>query len=139
MKNLENIELKIMSRTKYIKILREAMKYFLKLNDYNEEEQIFFMELALNEAVANVIEHTYKFDENKEIFIKFEIVNEIFSVYIRDFGEKIDKSSVKSRDLEDIKDHGLGVHIITQVFDEMMWKDINEEGNLLVLKKNLGD
>ncbi|KLO20878.1 MULTISPECIES: ATP-binding protein [unclassified Marinitoga] len=139
MKNLESIELKIMSRTKYIKILREAMKYFLKLNDYNEEEQIFFMELALNEAVANVIEHTYKFDENRKIFIKFEIVNDIFSVYIRDFGEKIDKSSVKSRDLEDIKDHGLGVHIITQVFDEMMWKDINEEGNLLILKKNLGD
>ena len=136
---MEIIELEILSKTKYIKILREAMKYFLRLNDYDEEEQIFFMELALNEAIANVIEHTYKFDENKKILIKFEIEKNIFSVHIRDFGEKIDREKVKSRDLDDIKDHGLGVHIITQVFDEMMWKDISEEGNLLILKKNLGD
>lgn len=136
---METLEIKILSKTKYIKILREAMKYFLRLNDYNDEEQIFFMELALNEAVANVIEHTYKFNEENEIFVKFEIKNNIFYLSIRDYGEKVDKNQVKSRDLDEIKDHGLGVHIITQVFDDMMWKDINEEGNLLILKKDLGD
>ncbi|MBM7558939.1 ATP-binding protein [Marinitoga litoralis] len=136
---MDYIELEILSKTKYIKILRETMKYFLKLNDYNNDEQIFFMELALNEAVANVIEHTYKFDELKSIIIKFELINSDFNIYIRDFGEKIDISKVKSRDLEDIKDHGLGVHIISQVFDNIMWKDINEDGNLLILTKKLGD
>lgn len=136
---MDYIELEILSKTKYIKILRETMKYFLKLNDYNNDEQIFFMELALNEAVANVIEHTYKFDELKRIIIKFELINSDFNIYIRDFGEKIDISKVKSRDLEDIKDHGLGVHIISQVFDNIMWKDINEDGNLLILTKKLGD
>lgn len=136
---MDYIELEILSKTKYIKILRETMKYFLKLNDYNNDEQIFFMELALNEAVDNVIEHTYKFDELKSIIIKFELINSDFNIYIRDFGEKIDISKVKSRDLEDIKDHGLGVHIISQVFDNIMWKDINEDGNLLILTKKLGD
>lgn len=136
---MEVIEIEILSKTKYIKILRESMKYFLRLNDYDNEEQIFFMELALNEAVANVIEHTYEFDEEKKIIIKFEIDNNQFKVYIRDFGEKINTDEIKSRDLDEIKDHGLGVHIITQVFDKMMWKDINEKGNLLILIKNLGD
>lgn len=136
---MEVIEIEILSKTKYIKILRESMKYFLRLNDYGNEEQIFFMELALNEAIANVIEHTYEFDEEKKIIIKFEIDNNQFKVYIRDFGEKINTDEIKSRDLDEIKDHGLGVHIITQVFDKMMWKDINEKGNLLILIKNLGD
>ncbi|KAF2955901.1 ATP-binding protein [Marinitoga sp. 38H-ov] len=136
---MDYIELEILSKTKYIKILRETMKYFLKLNDYNDNEQIFFMELALNEAVANVIEHTYNFDEYKKIIIKFELINSMFNVYIRDFGEKVDIAKIKSRDLDDIKDHGLGVHIISQVFDNIIWKDINEEGNLLVLTKKLGD
>ncbi|OQY09735.1 MAG: hypothetical protein B6I29_02720 [Marinitoga sp. 4572_148] len=81
---MEVIEIEILSKTKYIKILRESMKYFLRLNDYDNEEQIFFMELALNEAVANVIEHTYEFDEEKKIIIKFEIDNNQFKVYIRD-------------------------------------------------------
>ncbi|SHF13606.1 serine/threonine-protein kinase RsbW [Marinitoga hydrogenitolerans DSM 16785] len=134
---MESIKIEILSKTKYIKILREAMKYFLRLNEFDNEEQIFFMELALNEAVANVIEHTYKFDEQKKIIIKFEIEKKFFKVSIRDFGEKIDKERIKSRDLDDVKDHGLGVHIINQVFDEMMWKNINEEGNLLILKKSL--
>ncbi|GAB6188446.1 hypothetical protein JCM30566_01850 [Marinitoga arctica] len=136
---MEIIEIEILSKTKYIKILRESMKHFLRLNDYDDEEQIFFMELALNEAVANVIEHTYKFNEEKKIKIKFEINNNQFKVYIRDFGEKINIEEVKSRDLDEIKDHGLGVHIITQVFDEMVWNNINEEGNLLTLIKKLGD
>ncbi|AEX86329.1 hypothetical protein XO10_09645 [Marinitoga sp. 1135] len=136
---MERLKITINSDVKYIKILREAMKYFLKFNDYEDEEQIFFMELALNEAVANVIEHTYNYDNTKTVDIIFEIENKNFKVYIRDYGEKINLEEVKSRDLDDIKEHGLGVHIISQVFDHMMWKDINEEGNLLILEKSLGD
>ena len=134
----EYIEVEIPSKSKYIKLVRKTFKNFLEMLGYNDQDSIFFMELAINEAIANVIEHTYKYKEDEKIIIKFILGKEKLRIEIRDFGKKVDPSKIKPRDLDKPDDHGLGIHIIRQVFGDLRWEDV-EKGNLLILEKNLNE
>ncbi len=134
---MSQIRVEIESKSSYIKALRQVLKEFLRVNNYDEEDEIFMFELALNEAIANVIEHTYNFEENHSINVEFSIDEErVFCISIRDFGKKVDPQKIQPRDLEDYRDGGLGVFIIQKVFGNMIWDDVTE-GNLLCLYKKL--
>lgn len=134
---MSQIKMEIESKSIYIKALRLVLKEFLRVNNYNEEDEIFMFELALNEAIANVIEHTYNFEENHRINVEFSIDEErVFCITVRDFGKKVDPQKIQPRDLEDYRDGGLGVFIIQKVFGNMRWDDV-PEGNLLYLYKKL--
>ena len=116
-----------------VRIIRAVARNFLLLRGVFEQD-IFDTELALDEAVANVIEHTYKYDETKIIVVTFVWEDGILDVLIRDFGPKVDPSKIKPRALDEIREGGLGVYIIQKIFDVMEWKDV-EMGNLLHLQK----
>lgn len=133
---MQKINLEILSDKKYIRLVRSTLKEFLKLNDYKNTEEIFMIELAVNEAIANIIEHTYKFDNNKIINIEIILDNKILKVVLIDKGPKVKIENIKHRELEDYKDSGLGVYIIESVFDNIQWAD-SYTGNKLILSKNL--
>jgi len=119
-----------------IRVVRSAIKVFLKLKKASDSE-IFDTELAINEAVANVIEHTYNYREDEIIVIRlFWNQEERSCVFeIQDFGEPVKIEKIASRDLEDVKEHGLGVYLIKSIMDEIKFKKA-EKGNLLHLKKH---
>jgi len=117
-----------------VRIVRAVVRNFLLLRGVFEQD-IFDTELALDEAVANVIEHTYKYDESKIIILTLIWKGDELEVLIRDFGPKVDPEKVKPRPLEELREGGLGVYIIQKIFDEMYWKEINAPGNLLYLRK----
>lgn len=133
---MDFFKITIPSKNVYIKLLRHALKNFLYLCNFKNDEEIFMMELALNESVANVIEHTYSYNEKKLIDIEFLFDGKELIIKIRDYGEKIDTSKIKHRPLEEYRDGGLGVYIIEQVFGKPVWEDI-EIGNLMILKKDI--
>jgi len=57
---------------------------------------------------------------------------------LRDFAESIDVSSVKPRDLDDIKPGGLGTHFMREVMDEVQFMPPPADGgNLLRMVKKL--
>ncbi len=137
---MEHFNLRIPSNKKYVKFSRHVLKKFFETISYEEDSEIFLIELALNEAIANIIEHTYKFEENHNIDIEViyteKSEEKYLEIKLRDYGEKVIVENVKPRDLEDYKDGGLGVYIINQVFKTPQWIDV-EEGNLMILKKQL--
>ena len=122
------------SKKENVRIVRAVVRNFLLLRGVFEQD-IFDTELALDEAVANVIEHTYKYDESKIIILTLIWEDGQLEVLIRDFGPKVDPSKIKPRPLDEIREGGLGVYIIQKIFDEMRWKEINAPGNLLYLRK----
>jgi len=132
----EEFEMKFASKVNNIRIVRAALRVFLKLRRVHESD-IFDTELAINEALANVIEHTYKF-ENEEMIdfkMKWYFEENRCEFLIRDYGEKVQISNVVSRELEDLKDHGLGVYLIKNIMDNVDFVEIAENGNLLYLDK----
>jgi serine/threonine-protein kinase RsbW len=133
---MQKITLGILSNKKYIRLVRTILKSFLKLNNYDNAEEIFMLELAINEAIANIIEHTYSSNEENNINLEFMLENGKLIVSIKDEGPKINVEEIKHRDLEDYQDSGLGVYIIKNVFDSIEWID-TKEGNMQILSKTL--
>jgi len=96
--------------------------------------------MAINEACMNIIQHAYQDDENGEIIVEIWKAYEEMIIRIYDFAEKIDCKKIKSRDLDDLRPGGLGVHLIHKVMDSVDYKNINDNfGNLLELRKVISD
>jgi len=132
---MEVISISFPAKAENIRIARAVVRNFLLLKKVFEED-IFDTELALDEAVSNIIVHTYKKDESKYIIMTLMWKDEVkeLEILLRDFGPKVDPSKIKPRPLEEVKPGGLGVYIIQKIFDVMKFKDV-EMGNLLILKK----
>jgi len=127
------------SKIDNIRVIRSSLRTFLKLKKVSDAE-IFDTELAINEALANVIEHTYKFITEEIIILKLLWEDEtrecIFE--IQDQGEPIDVNKIGSRDLDDLKDHGLGVYLMKNIMSEIEFRPI-QNGNILYMKKIFSD
>lgn len=72
--------------------------------------------LAADEAVTNVIRHTYQNAPDKPIVLSAEIAEGQFHLRLRDYGPPVDIETLKGRALEDIKPGGLGLHLLKNVF-----------------------
>src|SRR5688572_25206443 len=59
------------------------------------------IELALTEALANVIEHAYKGANGENIELGVGIDGEVVRITVRDWGEYLDPASYRGRDLDD--------------------------------------
>jgi sigma-B regulation protein RsbU (phosphoserine phosphatase) len=94
--------------------------------------------LAINEACMNIIQHAYAGDSSGEILL--EIYDEGTQVMFRltDFAAPVDECTIKSRNLDDVKPGGLGVHIIHEVMDSVEFKKAEgDTGNILELRKTV--
>ncbi len=131
----ETITLSFAARKENVRIVRAIVRNFLLLRGAFEQD-IFDTELALDEAVANIIEHTYKCDPSKYIIMTLIWNDGALEVLLRDFGEKVNPSRVKPRPLDEIREGGLGVYIIKKVFEIVEWKEEVTNGNLLYMRRN---
>ena len=98
------------------------------------------MALAVDEALTNVIRHAYGGSLDKKIEIGIEELNEEndrqgFMICIRDFGKTVDVSKIKGRELTDVRPGGLGVHIMRQIMDEVIYETPEGGGTRLRMTK----
>jgi anti-sigma regulatory factor (Ser/Thr protein kinase) len=72
--------------------------------------------LAADEAITNVIRHTYGGGCSQPIILSAEIADGHLHLRLRDYGPPVDEEKLKGRDLEDIKPGGLGIHLLQTIF-----------------------
>jgi len=102
------------------------------------DENLDCMVMAINEACMNVIQHAYGGREDGEIIVEFWKDDGELLIRIYDFAEKVELQSIKSRDLNEVRPGGLGVHIIHQVMDSVEYKNQTDAvGNVLEMRKQL--
>ncbi len=95
---------------------------------------MFNIRLAFHEAIINVIQHTYKFSNDKQINIDIDLSRESFECHIYDFGEKVSPDQIVPRKRNEIQTNGLGVFLYSKLMDEVEFKN-TDTGNLLRMKK----
>lgn len=98
-------------------------------------EAVFAIELALGEALANVIEHAYERKSGQEIHLALSIDETKIQLSIRDFGRKFDQSAYRSPNLNEAKEGGYGVYLIEQMMDEVSYSSPEGKGTQLNLIK----
>jgi len=137
-----NISLKIESNTLFLSGVRELVFHVAKRVGFLDE-QCSQMALAVDEAICNVIRHGYGRAPNRPIWISLlceggiatpETTSESptsgLKIVIEDEAKQVDLALIKSRDLDEIRPGGLGVHIIQQVMDEVKYEHRTDLGGL---------
>ena len=128
------IRIKIPSNPKYVSCVRALVEELARKNGF-DKTKIEDLKLAINEALANVIEHAYLGQKNRVIFIYMIVTYKNIEVIIKDFGRKVSLDEIKSRPLEEYRDGGLGVFLINNMVDEVVYTS-QSTGTELKLIKN---
>lgn len=93
--------------------------------------------LAVDEAITNIIRHAYDNRPDGLIVLEASQRGEELTIVLRDFGRSVDPQRIRSRDLDDIRPGGLGVHIIHECMDRVDYRPAPEGGTELTLTKRL--
>ena len=86
--------------------------------------------LAVDEATQNIIRHAFPENMSGRIEIGGYFASQKLHISITDTAPLVDLSQVKPRDLNDIRDGGLGTHLIMEVSDEARWWHDNGRNRL---------
>jgi serine/threonine-protein kinase RsbW len=106
-----------------------------------EDSEIGKLELAVDEACANVIEHAYGHDITKEVIVRATFDDETLRIDVEDTGRGFDPQSVPSEELERLvrarKSGGLGMRLMKSLMDEVHYEIAPGEKNELHMMKRL--
>lgn len=135
--------LQLVSNPAYLCGVRELIGLFCKRVGFPEAHASRIV-LAVDEALANVMTHGYdrRLDGQIEVslFKDIDAATGIFGslrIIIEDDGKQTDPAIIKSRDLDDIRPGGLGVHIIKEVMDSVKYEQREPRGMRLTMCKHL--
>jgi serine/threonine-protein kinase RsbW len=143
MSDQEHVSVKVVSNPLYFCGVREMVQAIAKRLGFNEmpASQIA---LAVDEALANVMKHGYERRPDCPIWLKLWPLPDDgkgggtgLKIVIEDEAKQVDPANIKSRDLEDIRPGGLGVHIIKEVMDEAIFEKRELVGMRLTMVKRV--
>jgi len=135
-KEEEPIHLSIKSHPENLKHMRNMVtNALLKTKVSKQDSQTII--LAVDEACSNKIKHGYKNDYNQQIDLFIKVETKSVTISIIDNGSKFDISSIKPRDVDDIKPGGLGIHIIKKVMDSVEYSKTSQGFNKITMVKKL--
>jgi len=127
--------LEIVSAAAHCKRARDFIEAWALTAGYPDLERGAIV-LAADEAITNVIRHTYKSAPDEPIILSAGIVDGHLHLRLRDYGPPVDPEALKGRALEDIKPGGLGLHLLKSVFTTVEHSKLSD-GNEWHLAKPL--
>lgn len=133
------VELKIMSTPRCLAAVRGAVEEMARFEGFGDMDSHGLV-LAIDEALANVIEHGYGGEEGHPIVVTLTPMSSSdgrrgVSVIVRDHGQQVRPEQICGRNLEDVRPGGLGVHIIRSVMDEVEYSCPIDGGMMLRMVK----
>lgn len=104
-----------------------------------ESFAVYSIEMAVDEACSNIIEHAYGGEGRGDIHCTCSVTEENFKVTIRDRGKPFDVSSVPqpnlSKNIDEREAHGLGLHFIRKWMDDVEFLAEGPENVLTMVKR----
>lgn len=129
---------KFPARHDHLKVISSFVMDAIKDSPFDDRQR-YAIDLALDEACSNVIDHAYGGDEQGEIKISLDLTEIGLSITIQDCGTPFDPDCVAEPDLtsplETRSERGLGVYLIHKLMDEAAWDFSTPGVNQLTLVK----
>ena len=133
--------LHVPSSTENLAMIREFVSSICARAGLDEAET-GKVELAVDEACANVIEHAYGYDTSKDVIIRATFDDEALRIDVEDTGRGFDPSSIQQEELERLvaarKSGGLGMRLIKLYMDEVRYEIEPGRKNELHMMKRIG-
>ena len=139
---LKKHRLKVSCRSNNLEHIRKFVAKVAKSSGFPETD-VDKIELAVDEASANVVNHAYDVKEGKEIDVEVKVDKNKFTVVVKDMGKGFDPKKVNLPDMNNyLKTHkvgGLGIHLMKVLMDEVKFDikpgQINQVKMVKYLKK----
>ena len=132
--------LHVPSSTENLALIRDFVANIGKQAGLSDSE-LSMLELAVDEACANVIEHAYGMDNTKEVVVRARLDADQVEITVVDTGKGFDPSGVVQQDLkklvEERRSGGLGMRMMKLVMDEVQYQIKPGERNELRMVKKL--
>ena len=136
--DIPEIRLEMWSRPNLLAPVRAMVGAFARRAGFGEIEcgQI---SLAVDEAICNIIRHGYDSRDDGRIWISCRALEDPggLCIELEDEARQIDPAAIRGRDLDDIRPGGLGVFIIREIMDHVVYEQRDGGGMLLRLEKRL--
>jgi serine/threonine-protein kinase RsbW len=117
-----NYLLKIPSQTDNLELIRNFIAGVAKKVGFDAEYSNK-IELAVDEACTNVIEHAYQHDESQNIDIAIKIDYNKFMVVVTDRGQSFKMDEIELPDMKsylaELRVGGLGIYLMRTLMDEV--------------------
>lgn len=106
-----------------------------------DKRTLYEIQLAVDEACANVADHAYSGEEPGDMEVSCYLEDRLLTIRVRDWGKGFDPNSVVIPNVDAPLDErtlgGLGLFIVRQVMDSVQFTADPETGNELRMAKRL--
>lgn len=106
-----------------------------------DERSAWQVQLAVDEAATNIIQHAYDNNEPGDIILSWHCDSGSFTVKLCDRGRGFDPNAVPKPDilspLEERQIGGLGIYLMTRLMDEVHFDFNPQAGNLVTMVKHI--
>lgn len=117
--------LQVPSSTENLALIREFVTTIGRQATLSDEE-IIKLELAVDEACANVIEHAYGHDITKDVSVRATFDDEKLKISVIDEGRGFDPTKVSQKSVDQLiherRSGGLGIRLIKSLMDEVNYE-----------------
>lgn len=104
-----------------------------------DDSGVYAIQLAVDEACTNIIEHAYGGEGRGQIDVTTKVTPTSIVIQLRDFGRPFDPASIPvpqtNLPLEEIQPRGIGLFLIRKMMDEIKFEFTSENGNILTMIK----
>jgi len=129
--NAMNLEIKILSDSAELTRVRQEAEAFA-IQAGLDEPGAGRVVLAVDEALTNIIRHAYAGRDDGPIEISMRVSGLELSIVIRDYGQVVHPAAIRSRDLDDVRPGGLGVHIMHECMDKVTYAPADQGGGTVL-------
>lgn len=133
-------KLQVPSSTANLALIREFVSSIGAQAGFDAKD-IAKLELAVDEACANVIEHAYSHDNTQEVIIRATFDDETLQIDVEDTGRGFDPSKIQPAELEQLvaerKSGGLGMRLMKTLMDEVRYEIQPGQKNELHMMKRI--
>ena len=129
------MELKISSDPRWLRLVRTVMQEVSRQAGFGEAER-HQIALAVDEALANVIKHSYKGQPDGAISLTCQVDNGSLEVVMRHWGERFDPGCTTDLPPDELRAGGRGLFLIRATMDEVEF-DHDGECSVVRLRKHV--
>jgi serine/threonine-protein kinase RsbW len=132
--------LHVPSSTENLSMIRDFVKS-IGTQSGMDDMDVAGLEMAVDEACSNVIEHAYNSDSTKEVSIRATVDEDSLQIDVIDTGKGFDPNTVEQSKLEDLisakRKGGLGMRLMKLFMDEVHYETVKGSKNELKMIKRL--
>ncbi len=133
-----SVGITIMSVPEHLPIVRAAVGRFCGMVGF-DEDGAHNVSVSVDEALTNIIRHAYGGSARGRIDLLLAPLSQPpggLQIRIRDYGKGVDASSIRPRNLGEVRPGGLGVHIMKEFMDRIEYSKPEGQGTVLIMEKH---